>query len=176
MRYLKDTSNICLVYGSNDIECGLIGYADSDYGGDLVKRRSLTCYIFTFHGCVISWKVTLHPIVSLSTIEAEYMSLIEGVKEGIWLLGLIDNLGLNVQRRILYCDSQSELCLAKNPIYHERSKHIDVRLNFIRDVIENKLFFIEKISTIDNLTDMLTKPLSSAKFKHNLDLVNVRIT
>jgi len=57
----------------------------------------------------------------------------------------------------------------------ERSKHIDVRLNFIRDVIENKSFSIEKISTVDNPADMLTKPLSSAKFKHSLDLVNVRI-
>jgi len=80
-----------------------------------------------------------------------------------------------VKRRILYCDSQSALCLAKNSIYHERSKHIDVRLNFVCDVIENKLFSIEKISTVDNLAYMLTKPLSYAKFKHSLDLVNVCI-
>nr|KYP40226.1 Retrovirus-related Pol polyprotein from transposon TNT 1-94 [Cajanus cajan]KYP73239.1 Retrovirus-related Pol polyprotein from transposon TNT 1-94 [Cajanus cajan] len=65
--------------------------------------------------------------------------------------------------------------LAKNPVYHERSKHIDVRLNFIRDVIEDKLFSIEKIATIDNPADMLTKPLSFEKFKHSLDLVNVCI-
>jgi len=175
MRYLKGTSNICMVYGSNDIECGHIGYADSDYGGDLVKRRSLTCYIFTLYGYAISWKATLQPTIALSTNEAEYVSLIEGVKEGIWLQGLINSLGLNVQRCVLCCDGQSALCLAKNPVYHERSKHIDVILNFIRDVIENKLFSIKKILTVDNPTYMLTKPLSSAKFKHSLDLVNVRI-
>ena len=89
--------------------------------------------------------------------------------------GLIDSLGLNVQRPILYCDSQSALNLAKNPVYHERSKHIDVRLNFIRDVIEDKKFSIEKIATADNPADMLTKPLPTEKFKRNLDLVNVRI-
>nr|KYP49649.1 Retrovirus-related Pol polyprotein from transposon TNT 1-94 [Cajanus cajan] len=120
MRYLKGTSNICLVYGSNDI----------------------------------GWKTTLQPTVALSTTKAEYMSLTERVKEGIWLQGLIDSLGLNVQRCILYCDSQSALCLTKNPVYHERSKHIDVRLNFIRDVIEDKLFSIEKIATVDNPADM----------------------
>nr|KYP73925.1 Retrovirus-related Pol polyprotein from transposon TNT 1-94 [Cajanus cajan] len=96
MRYLKGTSNICLVYGTNDIGCGLISYADFDYGGDLVRRRSLTCYIFTLYGCVVSWKATLQPTVALSTTEAKYMSLIEGVKEGVWLQGLIDSLGLNV--------------------------------------------------------------------------------
>ena len=164
-----------MVYGSNDIECGLIGYADSDYGGHIVKRISLTCYIFTLYGCVISWKATLKPAVALSTTEAEYMSLTEGVKEGIWLQCLIDSLGLHVQRRILYIDSQSALCLAKNLVYHERSKYIDVRLNFIPNLIENKSFSIEKMSTVDNPADMLTKPLSFAKFKHSLDLVNVRI-
>nr|KYP56816.1 Retrovirus-related Pol polyprotein from transposon TNT 1-94 [Cajanus cajan] len=110
-----------------------------------------------------------------SQIEAEYMSLTERLKKGIWLQGLIDSFGLNVHRHILYCDSQSALCLAKNSVYHERSKHIDVRLNFIRDVIEDKLFSIEKIATVDNPVDMLTKPLSFEKFKHSLDLVNVRI-
>ena len=65
--------------------------------------------------------------------------------------------------------------MAKNPVYHERSKHIDVRLNFIRDILDDKVFTIEKIATIDNPADMLTKPLTFDKFKHSLDLVNVRI-
>jgi len=80
MRFLKGISNICLVYGSNDIKCGLIGYSDYDYGGDLVKRRSLTCYIFALYGCAISWKATLQLIIDLSSTEAEYMSLTEWVK------------------------------------------------------------------------------------------------
>jgi len=102
------------------------------------------------------------------------MSLIEGVKEGMWLHGLVHSLGLNVQRPIIYCDSQSALSLAKNPVYHERSKHIDVRLNFIRDAIKDKQLSIEKIATTNNLADMLTKPLPTEKFKHSLDLVNIR--
>ena len=65
--------------------------------------------------------------------------------------------------------------MAKNPVYHERSKHIDVRLNFIRDVIEDQLFSIEKIATANNPADMLTKTLPTEKFKHSLDLVNICI-
>ena len=103
------------------------------------------------------------------------MSLTEGVKEGMWLHGLINSLGLEVQKPVIYCDSQSALNLAKNHTYHERSKHIDVRLNFIRDVIEENVFSIEKIATADNPADMLTKPLPAEKFKHSLDLVNVQI-
>lgn len=116
---MKGTSNVCLVYGTNGVNSGLVGYADSDYGGDLVKRRSLTCYIFTFHGCAISWKATLQPTVTLSTIATKYMSLTKGVNEGIWLQGLIDNLSVDVPRPIINCDSQSALSLAKNPVYHE---------------------------------------------------------
>ncbi|RVW57769.1 Retrovirus-related Pol polyprotein from transposon TNT 1-94 [Vitis vinifera] len=138
MRYLKGSSSVCLVYGNGDVSSGLVGFTDSDHEGDLMKRRSLTCYIFTLFGCAISWRASLQPTVALSTTEAEYMSLTEG-----------------------------------NPVYHERTKHIDVRLNFIRDVIEEKLFSIEKVATEVNPADMLTKPITTEKFKHSLDLVNV---
>ncbi|KAL6322459.1 hypothetical protein AAG906_008114 [Vitis piasezkii] len=159
MRYLKGSSSVCLVYGNGDVSSGLVGFTDSDHGGDLMKRRSLTCYIFTLFGCAISWRASL-PTVAL-------------VKEGMWLNGCLGSLGLNLSKPVIYCDSQSALCLAKNPVYHERIKHIDVRLNFIRDVIEEKLFSIEKVATEVNPADMLTKPITTEKFKHSLDLVNV---
>ncbi|RVW35322.1 Retrovirus-related Pol polyprotein from transposon TNT 1-94 [Vitis vinifera] len=169
----EGSSSICLVYGNGDVSSGLVGFTDSDHGGDLMKRRSLTCYIFTLFGCAISWRASLQPTVALSTTEAEYMSLTEGVKEGMWLNGFLGSLGLNLSKPVIYCDSQSALCLAKNLVYHERTKHIDVRLNFIRDVIEEKLFSIEKVATEVNPADMLTKPITTEKFKHSLDLVNV---
>ena len=89
--------------------------------------------------------------------------------------GLVGSFDLDAHKSIIYCDSQSALSLAKNPVYHESSKHIDVGLNFIGDIIEGNVFSIEKITTIDNLTDMLTKSLPTKKFKHSLNLVNVRI-
>ncbi|GJS07100.1 peptidase C50, separase [Tanacetum coccineum] len=134
--YAMGVSNICLVYDGKGHGNGLIGYADSNYGGDLVKRRSLTCFIFTLFGCAISWKSTLQPTVALSTTEAEYMSMTEGIKECISLHVLVQSLGLKVEKSVLFYDSQSALSLARNSVFHEKTKHIDVRLNFIRDVLE----------------------------------------
>ena len=88
--------------------------------------------------------------------------------------GLVGSLGLNLPKPIIYYDSQSALSLTKNLVYHKRTKHIDVRLNFIRDEIEEKLFSIEKVATKDNPANVLTKPITTKKFKHSLDLVNVR--
>uniref|UniRef100_A0A3Q7JAX8 Reverse transcriptase Ty1/copia-type domain-containing protein n=1 Tax=Solanum lycopersicum TaxID=4081 RepID=A0A3Q7JAX8_SOLLC len=87
-RYLRGTSDVGLIYGG-DTQCLVTGYSDSDYAGDVDTRRSITGYVFTLGGSVVSWKATLQPTVTLSTTEAEYMALTEAAKEGIWLKGLI---------------------------------------------------------------------------------------
>uniref|UniRef100_A0A3Q7HRQ0 Reverse transcriptase Ty1/copia-type domain-containing protein n=1 Tax=Solanum lycopersicum TaxID=4081 RepID=A0A3Q7HRQ0_SOLLC len=83
-RYLRGTSDVGLIYGG-DTQCLVTGYSDSDYAGDVDTRRSMTGYVFTLGGSVVSWKTTLQPTVTLSTTEAEYMALTEAAKEGIWL-------------------------------------------------------------------------------------------
>uniref|UniRef100_A0A3Q7HEN8 Reverse transcriptase Ty1/copia-type domain-containing protein n=1 Tax=Solanum lycopersicum TaxID=4081 RepID=A0A3Q7HEN8_SOLLC len=72
-----------------DTQCLVTGYSDSDYAGDVDTRRSMTGYVFTLGGSIVSWKATLQPTVTLSTTEAEYMALTEAAKEGIWLKGLV---------------------------------------------------------------------------------------
>ena len=95
MRYLSGTLSCGLVYGKNKGSCeGLLGFVDSDYAGDLDKRRSLTCYMFLFNGCLINWKATLQHVVALSTIEAEDTAATEVVKEALWLQGLMRELGV----------------------------------------------------------------------------------
>ena len=98
---------------------------------DLDRRRSLIVYIFTLSGCDISWKKTLQSIVVLSTTEAEYMAVTGAVKEDIWLRGLVENLGLHQDISTVFCDSQSAIHLTKHQMYHERTRHIDVRFHFI---------------------------------------------
>ena len=83
----------------------------------------------------ISWRSSLQIVVALSTTEAEYMALVEAVKEGIWLRGLAEELGFKQDTVEISCDSQSALCLAKNNVYHERTKHISRKMHFIRDII-----------------------------------------
>lgn len=168
-RYLKGTSDVGLIY-RGDIQCLVTGYSDSDYAGDVDSRRSMTGYVFTLGGSVVSWKATLQPTVSLSTTEAEYMALTEAAKEGIWLKGLVSDLGLCHDQAIVYCDSLSAICLAKDQVHHERTKHIDVRYHFLRN---EKRIKVNKVGTADNPADMFTKSVPHSKFQHCLDLLNV---
>lgn len=86
LRYLKGTPHLGLVFDRNrSTSLDVIGYVDSDYGGDLDGRRSLSGYIFTVCGCSISWKSSLQSNVAVSTTQVEYISATEGVKEAIWL-------------------------------------------------------------------------------------------
>ncbi|KAE8731199.1 SWI/SNF-related matrix-associated actin-dependent regulator of chromatin subfamily A member [Hibiscus syriacus] len=137
LRYILNTVDIGLVFQQDkqDGQC-VVGYCDLDYAGDLDKRRSTTGYVFTFAKAPVSWKSTLQSTVALSTIEAEYMAVTEVVKEVIWLQGLFGELGMEQKHIKVHCDSQSAIHLAKNQVYHARTKHIDVRYHFVREILE----------------------------------------
>ena len=121
----------------------------------------------------MSWKSTLQHVVALSTIEAEYIALTEAIKEAIWIKVIINELGIKCSSVKLYCDSQSAIYLSKNTMFHERSKHIDVRLHFVRDIISRDIIRVEKISTLDNPVDIFTKPVPISKFE---DALNLRVS
>ncbi|KAG8482828.1 hypothetical protein CXB51_024043 [Gossypium anomalum] len=152
---------------------GVIGYVDADFVGDLDRRRSLTGYVFTIGGCAISWKATLQTTVALSTTEAEYMAITEACKEAIWLKGLFSELNKDLQISTVFCDSQSVIFLTKDQMFHERTKHIDVQYDFVRDIIARGDIVVSKISTHENPADMMIKSLPITKFEHCLNLVGV---
>ena len=171
LRYLRGTLDACLEFGRSS--SSLVGYVDSDYAGDLDKRRSLTGYVFTLGGSAVSWKASLQPVVALSTTEAEYIAVTEVIKEGIWLRGLLGELSSCSDKIDILCDSQSAIHLTKDQMFHERTKHIDIKYHFVRDVISRGDISVKKISTHENPADMLTKPLPRIKFKHCLNLIGV---
>jgi len=100
----------------------IVGYCDSNYAGDLDKRQSTTDYLFTLAKAPVSWKSTLQSTVALSTTEGEYMAITEAVKETIWLHGLLKDLGVGQKQLEVYSDSQSVIHLAKNQVFHARTK------------------------------------------------------
>ncbi|KAG8486720.1 hypothetical protein CXB51_020276 [Gossypium anomalum] len=171
LRYLGGTTDVCLQFGRT--EDGVIGYVDADFAGDLNRGRSLTGYIFTIAGCAISWKATLQTTVALSITEAEYMAITEACKEAIWLKELFSELNEDLQISTVFCDSQSVIFLTKDQMFHERTKHIDVRYHFARDIIARGDIVVSKISTHENPADMMTKSLPITKFEHCLNLVGV---
>ena len=128
---MRGTSHVGLVYDKNfDISREIVGYVDFDYVRDLDRRRSLTRYVFTLCGNVISWKATLQSTIALSTIEAKCMTATEAVKEVIWLKGLVSQFRLITGVDCVYCDSQSVIHLTKNQMFHEGTKYINVKIHF----------------------------------------------
>ena len=163
LRYLSGTADRQLCYGRGELS--IQGYVDSDYAGCVDTRRSTTGWIYTFAGAAISWRSKLQDCTSVSTTEAEYVAASEACKEAIWLARLVGDLGIKVQLPLLHCDSQSAIALAKNPVFHARTKHIDVRHHFVRECLAEKRIDLEKIHTTANTADALTKSLSSERFQ-----------
>lgn len=163
LAYLKGTMDYGIRYGSTKNE--LIGYCDSDYAGDPSSRRSTSGFIFLLHGGPVAWSSRRQSCVALSTTEAEFVASSEATREGVWLGRLMGDItpGWKGPIRIM-CDNKSAVDLIKNPVYHQRSKHIDVRYYFVRERQEAGDIDVQQISTYDQLADPLTKPLPNPRF------------
>jgi hypothetical protein len=122
----------------------------------------------------MSFRASLHSVTTFSTIE--YVSATEGVKKAIWMRGLIYELRVPQDAIKVYCDSHSAICLTKNDMYQFKTKHIDIKYHFIRNIVAECKVKVDKIYTDENPVDILRNPLSNTKFKHCLDLVGVRGT
>ncbi|KAK3039791.1 hypothetical protein RJ639_027104 [Escallonia herrerae] len=163
-RYLAGSTNFGVMFDRDGAKGEVSGFVDSDYAGDLDSRRSTTGYIFTFYGGPICWKSVLQSTTALSTTEAEYMTLTEAAKEALWLKGLVEELGFKQRGVLLQCDNQSALDLAKNQVFHARTKYIDVRYHRVREWINSKQIVVHKVHTNDNAADMLTKTVTTEKW------------
>lgn len=154
----------------DDVVVGLLVRICSCFQNSAIKVLiSFPFIISAFH--FVSW--TLQSVVALSTTEAEYIALTEAIKEGVWLNGILNDFGIEQKATRVLCDNNSAICLAKYQIFHERSKHIDVRLHYIRDQIEKNEVEVLKVGTEDNAADPLTKAVPHLKLKHCLELVSV---
>nr|GEW91740.1 hypothetical protein [Tanacetum cinerariifolium] len=138
--------------------------------------KSTTGYAFLVHGCVVSWKATLQYVVAFSTTEAEYMALTEAVKEVIWLRGLLEELGVKLNTVAVNCDNHGTIHLSRNHDFYERTKHINVRYHFIREVLEAKTVKVLNVGTEHNVTDALTKVVHGRKLQHCLELLSVGVS
>ena len=138
---------------------------DSDLAGDIDSRKSTTGYVFTLGSAAVSWVSRLQKIVTISTTEAEYVAATEACKEMVWLRSFMKELGKEQDNSKLFSDSQSAIHLAKNAAFHSRTKHIDIKYHFIRSLLEDGQFTLEKIHTKDNPADMFTKVVTVEKLK-----------
>jgi hypothetical protein len=147
-------------------EGGLQGYSDSDMAGDIDTRKSTTGVIFFLGKNPVSWQSQKQRVVALSSCESEYIAAATAACQGIWLARLLGDLRNAATEVVdLRVDNQSALALMKNPVFHDRSKHIQTKFHFIREAVENGEITPSYIGTEGQLADILTKPLSRIKFQ-----------
>jgi hypothetical protein len=173
--YVAGTLDHGLYYPRCPREAHLVGYSDSDHAGDIDTSKSTSGILFFLDKCLISWQSVKQQVVAMSSCEAEYIAASTASTQALWLARLLgDLLGrdagaveqpvLGRDTGALWVDNQSALALAKNPMFHKRSKHIRVRYHFIRDCLAEGSIKARYISTKDQLADLLTKPLGRIKF------------
>jgi len=163
LRYLKKTIDYQITYEKN--KKPLVGYADAAYGRCVHDGRSYTGYVFMLSGGPISWESRKQKTTALSATEAEYMAMSEGTREAIYLKRLIIELGADgaLSQVILYGDNMGAIKLVENPVYHSRSKHIDIKYHFIREQVANGELKILHLGTSEMPADILTKGLGKVK-------------
>ncbi|UYV82166.1 hypothetical protein LAZ67_21001203 [Cordylochernes scorpioides] len=168
LRYLKKTKDLKLVFSKTGKK--LAAFADADWGSDKEDRKSYSGYIFVLGGAAISWCSRKQKCVALSTAEAEYYAMCEAAKEALWFTSFMEEIGVGDFKESplkIYIDNQGAMFLAENEVVSERSKHIDIRHFFIRDLIKDgKLSFVY-VPTEENPADLFTKNLKAPALQQN---------
>jgi len=142
----------------------LEAYVDSDFAGNTDDRKSVTGYVVLLNGSVISWKSKKQPTVTLSSMEAEYVALTYCVMEIQFVMNLLKEMGVAVDTPVIVNeDNAGALFLAKNHSLGQRTKHIDIKYHYVRDLIENGIIEIKYVQTNWNLADIMTKSLGEEK-------------
>ena len=173
LRYLQTTKDFRLEFSGEKRE-KLVCYADASWANDLDTRRSTTGYLFKLNGNIISWKSQRQSTVALSSTEAEYMGLSTAVQEAIWLKKLLKEFKIYPDESVtIYQDNQGAIALAKNPVFHQRTKHIDIRYHFVREMLEDKEIEICFTPTSEMHADFLTKNLPRPKFERDVKAIKL---
>jgi hypothetical protein len=147
MRYLKGTIDYGLSY-DGDHNFTLSGYTDSDWAGSVADRKSTSGCCFSLGSAMISWQSRKKSSIALSTAEAEYISTCSASCEAIWLRKLLTGLfDLEMEATMILCDNQSSIKMIEIPVFHDRSKHIEIRYHYIHDMVQRgalKLLYVSR--------------------------------
>ena len=173
LRYLKGTIDYGLRYVA-DYEFGLVGYTDSDWAGSVTDRKSTSGCCFNLGSAVIAWRSRKQTSVALSTTKAKYIAACSAISEVVWLQKMLSGLfDLEMDATCIYCDNQSCIKLSENPVFHDKSKHIEIKYQYIRDMVEKGVVKLQYVATDEQVADVLTKPLSKVKFEYFKDKLGV---
>lgn len=173
LRYLKQNPGQG-IFLRKPTSLQLAGYCDSDWASCPTTRRSVTGYFVTLGGCPVSWKTKKQNTVSRSSAEAEYRAMASATSELLWLRALLRSFNIHhAEPMQLFCDNQAALHIAANPVFHERTKHIEIDCHFIREHLKLGDIVTAHVSTRLQLADIFTKALGRDRFTFLLRKLDV---
>ncbi|KAL5726897.1 hypothetical protein ACHQM5_000142 [Ranunculus cassubicifolius] len=173
LRYLQGTKNYSLKYAKEE-DNKLAGFTDSDWAGSIDDRKSTSGYVFCLGSKVISWSSKKQQTIALSSAEAEYIAATEATCEATWLRRILADLQQKEEApTTIYCDNKSAIAMTKNPVFHSRSKHIEIKHHFIRDHVSKGEIQLEYVNTNDQLADIFTKTITTDKFNYFRDRLKI---
>ena len=165
-RYLRGTTKFGIMYRRGK-EGTLIAYSDSDYAGDVNDRRSTSGYVFVLGSGAVSWSSKKQPVVTLSTIEAEFIAAASCACQNVWLRRILEQVGHpQLKPTTVYYDNNSTIKLSRNPVLHGRSKHIDVRFHFLKDLCKDEVIKLVQCRSQEQISDIMTKHLMLESFSN----------
>ncbi|XP_021837610.2 uncharacterized mitochondrial protein AtMg00810-like [Spinacia oleracea] len=166
LRYIHSTSGQGILLRATE-QLTLQAFSDSDWAACPTTRRSVTGYVLLLGNSPISWKSKKQSTISKSSSEAEYRAMSQAAAEVTWIVRLLEELGVhNLKPVALHCDNQSAIHIATNPIFHERTKHIEVDCYFTRDKVLEGLLHLSYLPTHNQLADIFTKVLPGAQHRN----------
>lgn len=175
LRYVKGSVNLGCHYGrkEEEVQPRLIGYSDSDHAGDVNDRKSTSGVVFFLGSNLVTWVSQKQKVVAVSSCEAEYIAASN--RQAIWLSRLLAQINSEEPQQVtIMVDNKSAISLCKNPVLHDRSKHIDTLYHFIRDSVEEKRINVLHIRTEEQLADILTKSLAHTQFLKMREKIGLR--
>ena len=154
-------TDACLIYRKT-MDVSLLGYVDADWAGDVDDHCSISGYTFVTAGGIISWSSKKQPSIALLSTEAEYMATTATMKEATWLKVLFLEIkpSLMCTAVKLFIDNQLVMSLVKNATFHDQTKHIMIHHHYIREKVDKGEIILEYLLTVEQVTNILTKPLS----------------
>jgi hypothetical protein len=173
LRYVRGTIAYGLRYTSSG---GVIfhGFTDSDWMGNTVDQKSTSGFCFSLGSTMISWSNRNWGFIAQSNAEAEYIAASASSKEAVWLKKLLSDLfSVELEPTVIHYDNQSCIKLFENPMFHDKSKHIEMRYQYVRDMVQKNILSIQYVPTTEQMTNILTKPLSLKKFVYFRDKLGI---